>query len=54
MAGSGNPRPLSFITEKEVEDVKRKRQEDWERVRRAEDPKGMLKIAIVSTFISLS
>lgn len=40
MAGSGK---LSFITEKEVEDVKKKRQDDWERVRSAKDPIGAIK-----------
>jgi len=29
-----------FITEKEVEEVKKKRQEEWEKVRRPDQPLG--------------
>ena len=30
----------SFITEKEVEEVKKKRQEEWERIRKPDQPLG--------------
>ncbi len=30
----------SFISEKEVEEVKKKRQEEWEKVRRPDEPLG--------------
>ncbi len=30
----------SFVTEEEVEEVKKKRQEEWERVRKPSDPLG--------------
>ena len=33
----------TFITEKEVEEVKKKRQEEWEKVRRPDQPLGKLK-----------
>jgi len=29
-----------FVTEKEIEEQKKKRQEEWEKVRKADDPKG--------------
>ena len=40
MAGSSIPTFKSFVTEKEVEEVKKKRQEEWERVRKPSDPLG--------------
>ena len=40
MAGEGAPRLMSFVTEKELEDVKQKRQEEWEKVRKPSDPVG--------------
>ena len=30
----------SFVTEKEVEEVRKKRQEEWEKVRKPTDPLG--------------
>ena len=30
----------SFVTEKDVEEVKQKRQEEWEKVRRPDQPLG--------------
>ncbi len=35
-----NPTFKSFITEKEIEDVKKKRQEEWEKVRKPDQPLG--------------
>lgn len=32
----------SFITEKEINEVKKKRQEEWEKVRRPDQPLGKL------------
>jgi len=32
----------SFVSENELDEAKKKRQEEWERVRRPEDPKGDL------------
>ena len=40
MAESSAPIFKSFVSEKEIEDVKKKRQEEWERVRKPEDPIG--------------
>ena len=40
MAGSSAPVFKSFVSEKEIEDVKKKRQDEWERVRKPEDPIG--------------
>ena len=39
MAGSGN-RLMSFVTEQEIEETKKKRQEEWEKVRKPDDPIG--------------
>lgn len=39
MAGE-DARLVSFVTEKEVEEIKRKRQEQWEKVRKPGEPKG--------------
>lgn len=38
-AGSG--RLVSFVTEKEAEEIKRRRQEQWEKVRKPGDPLGI-------------
>ena len=44
MAGEGEagkaPRLVSFVTETEVEAIRKKRQEQWEKVRKPGDPKG--------------
>lgn len=44
MAGEGEagkaPRLVSFVTESEVEAIRKKRQEQWEKVRKPGDPKG--------------
>ena len=34
------PTLKSFISEKEIEEVKRKKQEEWERVRKPDQPLG--------------
>jgi len=31
-----------FVTESEIEEQRKKRQEEWEKVRKADDPKGKL------------
>lgn len=33
-------RLVSFVTETEVEELRKKRQEEWEKVRKPGDPKG--------------
>ena len=37
---SGSSGIKSFITETEVEEVRQKRQEEWEKVRKPDDPIG--------------
>ena len=36
------PRIVSFVTENEVEAIRKKRQEQWEKVRKPGDPKGFM------------
>ncbi len=31
---------MSFVTQEQADELKKKRQEEWERVRKPEDPKG--------------
>jgi len=38
--GSEPPRLMSFVSEAEVESIKRKRQEEWEKIRRPDQPLG--------------
>ena len=40
MSDERAPRMMSFISEKELEEVKRKRQEEWEKARKPNDPVG--------------
>ena len=41
----------AFVTEKEVDEIKKKRQEEWERVRKPHDPLGKLRdLLIAETF----
>ena len=40
MSGERAPRMMSFVSEKELEEVKRKRQEEWEKARKPNDPVG--------------
>ena len=40
MAGEGAPRMMSFVSEKEIEEVRKKRQEEWEKARKPSDPVG--------------
>jgi hypothetical protein len=43
----------SFISEKEIEAVNKKRQEEWERVRRPDQPLGELKIPVITSLAPL-
>ncbi len=36
----------SFVTEKEIEEVKKKRQEEWEKVRKPDQPLGEVSIEL--------
>lgn len=51
MAGEGEagkaPRLVSFVTETEVEAIRKKRQEQWEKVRKPGDPKGQNIVIII-------
>lgn len=38
--GSEPPRLMSFVSEAEVESIKQKRQEEWEKIRRPDQPLG--------------
>ena len=40
MAATGSAKLMSFVSEKDVEEMKKKRQEQWEKVRKPGDPKG--------------
>jgi hypothetical protein len=33
-----------FVTEKEIEEQRKLRQEEWDKVRKADDPQGLLKL----------
>lgn len=37
---AGGGRLMSFVTEKEAEEIKRRKQEQWEKVRKPGDPLG--------------
>ena len=36
---------VSFVSETEIEDVRKKRQEEWEKVRKESDPEGKLNMS---------
>lgn len=36
------PGPRSFVSEKEIDDRRKKRQEEWEKTRKPDDPEGEL------------
>lgn len=38
-----------FVSEKQIEEVKKKRQEEWEKVRRPDQPLGMVLIPVSAT-----
>lgn len=38
-----------FVSEKEVEEAKKRRQEEWQKIRKPTDPKGM---CVVTLFVS--
>lgn len=40
-------RPRSFVTEKDIEEKRRQKQEEWERTRKPEDPIGMLENNVI-------
>lgn len=52
MAGSGN-RLMAFVTEQEIEETKKKRQEEWEKVRKPDDPVGESALCAFSCLSSL-
>lgn len=39
---SGTQGLKAFVTETEIEEKKKKRQEEWEKVRKADDPEGVV------------
>ena len=58
MAGEGEagkaPRLVSFVTESEVEAIRKKRQEQWEKVRKPGDPKGQNILIIIIIIIKIN
>ena len=42
-----------FVSEKQVEEVKKKRQEEWEKVRRPDQPLGKYKHTLWSQLVTL-
>ena len=38
--GEGSARLMTFVTQEEAEEIKKKRQAEWERVRKPGDPEG--------------
>lgn len=41
---------VSFVSETELDEIRKKRQEEWEKVRKEDDPLGKLKYFVVSCF----
>lgn len=38
---------VSFVTETEIDEIRQKRQEEWEKVRKEDDPLGKLSLVAV-------
>jgi len=53
MSSTSGIAPLKFVTEAEIEEKRKKRQEEWEKVRQPHQPLGDLTAVLILTVVLL-